>query len=405
MPYQSGLARLRENRTTIGPVLMMLKIFLQDLMASFQPVSVLEKILSGVASFIAILLVYHVSQRWLGADGAPLIIASMGASAVLLFAVPQGPLSQPWNCVGGHVLSAVIGVACAQWVDAPLLAAALAVALSVTTMYLLQCLHPPGGATALNAVIGGQTTVSLGYGYVLFPVLLNISMMLFLALIVNNVLPNRRYPNFFWARALNKQGEPEDEQNIKMHLRSALKEVNTFIDASEEDLSRVFNAILTHERRAQMGEILCQDIMHTEMITAFYETEIEDIWRQMVSHHFPAIPIIDAQRRLLGMLRLSDFLQEATQQATPHTIFQRITHFSKRTEGQYTNKIEYAGHLMHRPVLSVQQDQHILDLFPLMEQHHVRYIPVLDAEQKLVGLISQKRLLAALYADFMQYQK
>jgi CBS-domain-containing membrane protein len=114
-----------------------------------------EKLISGIAAFFGILCVLAVSSLVLSDAELPLVVASMGASAVLLFAVPHGPLSQPWPLLGSHALSALIGVTVARFCHSPLLASALAVGLAIVAMYYLGCIHPPGGATALTAVLGG----------------------------------------------------------------------------------------------------------------------------------------------------------------------------------------------------------------------------------------------------------
>ncbi|OGT29530.1 MAG: hypothetical protein A3K00_02580, partial [Gallionellales bacterium RIFOXYD2_FULL_52_7] len=144
-----------------------------------------EKIISAVGGFIGILLIMWVSYHYLGTQGAALLVASMGASAVLLFAVPHGELSQPWSLMGGHAVSALIGVACAQSIANLLIAAPLAVALAIAAMHYLRCIHPPGGATAITAVVGGSEVHALGYQFVLTPVLLNAVTLLFAAVAVN----------------------------------------------------------------------------------------------------------------------------------------------------------------------------------------------------------------------------
>jgi CBS-domain-containing membrane protein len=106
-----------------------------------------EKAISAVGGFIGILLSMWISIYYVGAHGAALITASMGASAVLLYAAPHSPLAQPWPLVGGNVISALVGISCAQLISNPLLAAPLGVALAITSMHYLRCLHPPGGGT------------------------------------------------------------------------------------------------------------------------------------------------------------------------------------------------------------------------------------------------------------------
>ncbi|MEI8606429.1 HPP family protein [Pseudoalteromonas sp. B160] len=129
------------------------------------------------------------------------LIGSLGATAVLVYGAPLAEFSQPRNLIGGHVLSALVGVTVAKLLTADLmLASALAVSLSVAVMHLTRTLHPPGGATALIAVIGGSGIQQLGYYYVVSPVLFGTTIMLLVGLLVNNLSrnPKRHYPVYWW---------------------------------------------------------------------------------------------------------------------------------------------------------------------------------------------------------------
>lgn len=159
------------------------------------PVSHAERLISAVGGFIGIFCILLASWKVIGdREAALLIVGSMGASAVLVFAVPHGPLSQPWAVIGGHTVSAIIGVACARAVPYPFVAAALAVGTAIGAMHYLRCIHPPGGATAIAAVIGGSSVKALGYGFVVTPVLLNVAIILATAIAVNRCVAWRRYP-------------------------------------------------------------------------------------------------------------------------------------------------------------------------------------------------------------------
>lgn len=153
-----------------------------------------DKLLIALGSFVGLLCIAAISRAVVGREDAPTIAAYMGAATVLVFAAPTSPMSQPWPLVGGHLLSATIGVTCYRLVDDPLLATASAVGIAIFAMQLLGCLHPPGGAAAMVAVVGGPDIHALGYGYVLMPVGLNVAVMLGLALIINNLSSGRRYP-------------------------------------------------------------------------------------------------------------------------------------------------------------------------------------------------------------------
>jgi CBS-domain-containing membrane protein len=118
---------------------------------------------------------------------------------VLIYGAIRSPLAQPRNLLGGHILSAIIGVTAFQLLgDQPWLAAAMAVSTSIALMHLTKTLHPPGGATALIAVIGGESVHNLGYLYVVIPTALGAGVMLIVALLVNNIPKGRKYPEFWF---------------------------------------------------------------------------------------------------------------------------------------------------------------------------------------------------------------
>ena len=157
-----------------------------------------EVVWSGIGAFLGIALVGLLEQFLLPGTDQVLMIGSMGASAVLLSAAPRSPLAQPRNLVGGHVLSAIVGVLCYQLVgDILWLAAALSVASAIALMHLTRTLHPPGGATALIAVIGSNQIHQLGLFYALVPAGLSALLLLLVAMIVNNIPETRRYPEFW----------------------------------------------------------------------------------------------------------------------------------------------------------------------------------------------------------------
>lgn len=209
-----------------------------------------EKAISALGGFIGILLTMWVSLLYLGAQSAAMLVASMGASAVLLFGVPHGPMSQPLHLLGGHLVSALIGVSCALTIANPLLAAPLAVALAIAAMHYLRCIHPPGGATALTAVAGGTSVHELGYQFVLTPVLLNALILLITAVVVNYAFPWRRYPaSLIKPPAKDKSAKAIAPDKLRHgDLEYALREIGSYIDISEEDLARIYQLANKHAR-------------------------------------------------------------------------------------------------------------------------------------------------------------
>ncbi len=159
-------------------------------------VDIKEHFWAFMGSFIGIGIIAYLQSRQLPGSDVVFLIGSFGASSVLVYGVIQSPLAQPRNLIGGHLVSAIIGVSVLKifpdilWITAP-----LAVSLSIVMMQITKTLHPPGGATALIAVTGSQVIKDMGYFYVLNPVLSGTLILLIVALIFNNVTSNRQYPS------------------------------------------------------------------------------------------------------------------------------------------------------------------------------------------------------------------
>ncbi len=218
------------------------------------PVSHTERLISAAGGFAGILAIFLVSNLFLPIGSAAMIVASMGASAVLLFAVPHGPLSQPWSVFAGHMVSAVIGVSCAILIPDLFIAAAVAVGLAIGVMHYIRAIHPPGGATALTAVAGGAEVHALGYQFVLTPILLNVIVILVIAFIFNAPFKWRRYPAVLKEAPLKG---PYD-QISHADLVYALSEVNSYVDISENDLLNIYNLATSRSIEA--------DHMHVSLI-------------------------------------------------------------------------------------------------------------------------------------------
>lgn len=162
-------------------------------------VGAVEIVWSWIGSFLGIAGVAYLHFNLLEESDMMLIIGSFGASAVLIYGAVKSPLAQPRNLIGGHVISALIGVAFYRLLPESLyLAAPLAVATAIAAMHLTKTLHPPGGATALIAVIGSESVHGLGFFYAVMPVGLGAVVMLVVALLVNNIPKNRSYPEFWF---------------------------------------------------------------------------------------------------------------------------------------------------------------------------------------------------------------
>jgi CBS-domain-containing membrane protein len=154
---------------------------------------------SWIGAFLGIIPAAYLNYTLFEESDLVFIIGSFGASAVLIYGAIRSPLAQPRNLIGGHIISAIIGVAAYKlFINQLWLAAALAVATAIAAMHATKTLHPPGGATALIAVIGSKKIHALGYLYAIIPVGVGVVIMLIVALLVNNIPKKRRYPEFWF---------------------------------------------------------------------------------------------------------------------------------------------------------------------------------------------------------------
>lgn len=157
----------------------------------------LDHLWTFFGSFIGIGIIGYIQSLQFSSLDNTFLIGSFGASAVLVYGASNSPLAQPRNLVGGHVLSAFIGICCAFFISSPQfqwLGGALAVSLSIVVMQMTKTMHPPGGATALIAVIGSEKIKNLGMFYILNPVLSGVVILLVTGLLFNNLSKNRNYP-------------------------------------------------------------------------------------------------------------------------------------------------------------------------------------------------------------------
>ncbi|KAF0843304.1 CBS domain-containing membrane protein [Methylovorus glucosotrophus] len=378
---------------------------LMQFMRRFRPqtniVSHSERLRACCGALLGILITASVSALLVDNASLPFLMAPIGASAVLLYAAPASPLAQPWSIMGGNMLSAIAGVLCASWIPSPLLAAAAAIFLAIGLMFAMRCLHPPGGAVALTAVIGGPAIHQLGWGYVLMPVGLNSLLLLVVALIYNNAT-RRPYPH---AQQLEPERSLHETQDIPPLARmgfthadmdAVLKDYNQVLDISRDDLESLFLQTEMHAYRRRFGEIRCQDIMSRSLITVEFGTTLEEAWQLLLRHHLKALPVLDKARRVSGIITQGDFMRQADL-AGYQGIASKLKQVVQRIPFTHTDKPEVVGQIMTNRVITASTDMHIVELIPLVSEHNLHHIPVVDQERRLAGMISQSDLIAGLY--------
>ena len=186
----------------------------------------------------------------LAAHNLPIIVAPLGASAVLVFAVPSSPLAQPWSVVGGNTLSALVGVVMFQIIPDQMIAAGLAVGGAILAMTLCRCLHPPGGAAALTAVIGTHDIHAAGLSFAFAPVAINSIALVSLGMFFHR-LSGHSYPHVAPPAGPSLQASGLHLEDIDR----ALEDLPDSFDISREDLNVLLSRAEIHaiERRTGRG--------------------------------------------------------------------------------------------------------------------------------------------------------
>lgn len=357
---------------------------------SFKPSPILgskkEKLLSCVGAFLGLFLTERLSHWFLG--GAEIwFIAPMGASAVLLFAVPSSPLAQPWSILGGNLVASFIGVTCAFFIPNPGVAAGVSVSLAIGAMFLLRCLHPPSGAVALTAVLGGPVIRHLGYSLILFPVILNSLWLVMLALVVNGAM-GRRYPHaHIQALSPHMTRDPLPSARVGVateDLDQALKEHADLLDVMPSDLSEVIREAEVFSHRRRHGKLLCRNFMSKDLIFVRSGELAITAWELMMRHEIETLPVIDDLGELVGVISLQDFVVSRKK--------------SERMAGPVRFHLDLTvDALMTREVISAKGDQDIAELVGLLSDEGRHHLPVVNAQNQVIGMLTQSDVLGVLF--------
>jgi CBS domain-containing membrane protein len=323
--------------------------------------------------------------------GLPWLVAPLGASAVLVFAVPASPMAQPWPVVGGNTLSALVGIAGgygAHLLGSPELAAALAVATAIALMLALRCLHPPGGATALMMVLGGISDPAFAF----YPVMLN-SVLLVAAGIAYNNATRRPYPH----RQLPPATTPlsGEARLLDADLDAVLARYNQVLDVSRDDLKALLAETQLRAYDRKLAEVRCADIMSRDLVTVEYGTPLQEAWALLRERRIKALPVVDRSFRIAGIITLADFMR-AAELDVYEGFDDKLRTLIRSTRSVYSNKPEVVGQIMTRNVRVASMQRHLVDLVPLFGSTGHHHIPIIGEGERLVGMITQSDLVAAL---------
>ncbi len=360
--------------------------------------ALVEIFFSALGAGLGMVAVAWVSHYYIG-DAGVFLVASMGAATVLFYAAPHSPLAQPWPFVGGHLVSATVGVTCAYLFESVALAVALAIALAIFLMLLLRCLHPPGGAVALLAVLGGDSVRDMGYQFVLMPVALNVALMLAVVLVIVNLTPGRRYPAGLTAPSKQQQADLDITESAfnSADLKAALAQMNTYIDVSQNDLSKIYALAALESKKRRMGLIYCRDIMSHPVLSAEFGTSLGEAWATMHRNKIKSLPVVDRAKRVIGIVTVTDFVKEAHDFNEDGAIHERLMQLIKRTTTLTSDKAEVVGQVMTKPAVTVSEETHILSLVPIFAERGIHHLPVVNGERRLIGMITRYDVMQALH--------
>lgn len=359
------------------------------LIADAVPLSARERWISALAGGLGILIMQGILAVLPAGPQVSYMLAPLGASAVILFALPHSPLAQPWSLVGGLLVSAVAGYAVGLWVQPAWLAIGLALGVAVWLTALLRCLHPPGGAMAVVfAVAAQQHTVSL------FTALLNAGAALIAVLAVNNLMPGRRYPQCAPARPTTVR--PPRRSIRHDDLQYALEKLDTYLDVSEDDLVSIYDLATAHAHRRHERRT-CGEAMSAPALSVTFATELNEAWALMQANHLNGLPVVDPARRVIGVLTLENYLRHVAPD-DGRSIGENIRRLLRPTPSAYSDKPEVVGQIMSLRFVTASVDTPLSDMLALLSgEDHPVIVPVVDAERRLVGVLTQTDLLAALY--------
>ncbi|TDV37885.1 CBS domain-containing membrane protein [Paraburkholderia caballeronis] len=364
-----------------------------------------ERMRACVGALVGIALT-GLAMRFAPGGGAamPLLIAPMGASAVLLFGVPASPLAQPWSIFGGNLVSAFVGVTCATLIAQPVDAAACAIALAIGAMFALRCVHPPSGAVALTAVLGGPSIHALGYGFVLAPVGVQTLLLLGSAL-AYHAATGHRYPH---AAAASTPDAPADRQKqpptfTHADFEAALSGRDDWLDIAPDDLEALLRDLQRHAYVRASQDVTAADIMSPPAATVPATASAADAWQLLHRHDTDALPVTDAARRVAGVitrdgLHRAGFAHDA---ARPRGLGLRrpARRFDRRAAGTPVHALLDAAHP------TIHHGHPVVDLLALFARGAHAHLPVLDDEGRLAGIVTQADLIAGLHRQTHRYRR
>lgn len=324
------------------------------------------------------------------------LVAPFGASSVLLFAVPNSPLAQPWSAIVGNTVAALVGVAVCLLVSDPALRIALAVGLAITATILCRAVHPPAGAVAMTAAMSPDAIAHLGFWFALTPIAFGTIALVLLATLYAR-LTGRRYP-FRQFDDPSTHGTVDRNPTERLglseeELTGILERYRQSFNLGVEDLARLIGAAELQAAAHSSGPLTAQDIMSRNLVTVTSNTplgEIADLFRQ---HHFTSLPVVGVDQTFLGVIFQMHLISQARDDAL--RLDRGFRAAIRRLLDRDREKPMTAADIMSVAGPRATGDTPIGALLPMMAEGDTDAVPVLEYG-KIVGIVTRTDLVAAL---------
>ncbi len=360
-------------------------------------VSLTEAVRAGVGAFVGLGLV----GLLLLTPGVDLnlglyLVAPFGASAVLLFAIPNSPLAQPWSAIMGNTIAALVGVAVSRVVHDPALCIALAVGLAIVATILCRAVHPPAGAVAMTASMSPDAVEALGFWFALTPIAVGTVALVALAAIYAR-LTGRRYP---FRQFDDPSTHDTDDQNpterlglTEGELTGILERYHQSFNLGVEDLARLIGAAELQATAHSGDAVTAEDIMSRNVITVRPETRLIEVANLFQHHRFASLPVVGPEGDFLGVIFQLHLISEASDHAL--RFHQGYLAALKRLLRRDQSKLMRAGDIMATKGPCAARTTPLSSLLLMLSDGEVDAVPVLNAGN-VVGVVTRTDLIAAM---------
>jgi len=351
-----------------------------------------EMLASAISACIALAIVTWVSKQSLSGTNLPFILASMGATAVILFATPNSAMGRPWPLLAGHFVAAFIGISCGKLSGNLVISVPLTIGLVIFAMHYLRCIHPPGGATALLTLLGGPEVSAAGYQFMLTPLAINLLILALVAFSLNKLRAEKnRYARVEIPRDWQQRRQANTAPRFShQDLQAAIDSLDSYIDTDVEQLTQLYEMAERQRYSRKLGALSCQQMMERAIIRE-YGDGLQDAWLQLSQDDQQAIVVVNRAHHVEGILTLSDFIKHA-QIFDLDSEQQRVAALIKPNTTLTSDKPEAVGQIMSSTTFCVQQDMAAADAWPMFERYSIEHLPVIDQNNKLVGIINRSTL-------------